>query len=122
MPLNCQRLVEVERDDLVAAVLEHEVAERTDADLAPNRRRLIFRELVAATAFAHALRGLRLQRVDEVVRLNTETLAPRHLQVRLLRVLFADLDAEGLRGLGREGHHLIRVVNRLLRLGSMPEL
>ena len=93
LALEAQRVLEVEGDDGVAGVAQHEVAERAYArsvcDVARVHR---VREIgVAGVDFGS---GGGDQLVEQIVGLHAEALAARDLDVGTLLVLFADGVAE----------------------------
>ena len=64
------------------------------------------------------------QRVEQIVGLHAEALAPRYLDVGLGAIFFADLVAELQRAARRKRDHLVgevRVVRGLLGVAQQPE-
>ena len=113
--LERQRLVEVERDDLVPGETGHIDPEGSDADrFDPAEVRGLPRcpgEDLVARLLGEA--------VEEVVRLHAEPLPARHLDEGAGAVLVRKVDPHRLGGGGGQGDHLVREVDRAVgRLGK----
>ena len=109
-----ERLVDVERDDLAARVLDHEVPHRGDRNLSPVR----------ATSSAHSS-GLRLATSAVAVRssrsMRSSALTPSPLRPDTSTNGFLSSSAGGAypsiaRGGVRERHHLVREMDGAFRL------
>ena len=83
--LEGQRLLEVEGDDRLLGELQHEVAQRADGDLLADAQALLLVEFGMPAVHFLLRRGD--QRVEQIVGLHAESLAPRNLDVGLARDL-----------------------------------
>jgi hypothetical protein len=107
-----ERLGDIERDDLAARVLDHEVADRRDGNLSADNADVVGAEL--RIALGDLGRCGSLEQIDQIVGLDPEPFPPRHFHERLLRILSRGLVPEVTRGLMRQRHHLVRKMDRAL--------
>jgi hypothetical protein len=108
VPFEGEGVVEVEGDDLVSREAGHVDAQGADGD------RLGAGEVDRGARLAgeDLLERLLHEPLDEVVGLDAEPLAPRHLEVGLAAVLVGKNDAERLGGTRGERDHLVGEVDR----------
>src|ERR1019366_2897197 len=91
LALEGQSLFEVERDHRLLGELQHEVAQSADGDLLADVRAVRLVQL--GMPAVHFFLGRRDQRVEQVVSLDSETLASRNLDVGLGAVFVTDVVA-----------------------------
>ena len=119
--LEAERVFEVEGDDGVARVLEHEVAQRADGDLFGDLLAHGFGIGSGSAGLARVDFGARGgdELVDQVVGLDAEALASADFDVGFFLVLIGDAIAEFFRAAGRERDHLVAEVGVVIGLGGV---
>ncbi len=105
LALEAQSILEVEGDDRVARELEHEVAQRADGDLPGDF--LAFRFVASRLARVYFGTGRRDELVDQVVGLDTETLASADLDVGPGQVLVGNVVAQFDGAARSERYHFV---------------